>query len=134
MRRGTLFGLVLVLALVAASCGGDDEGGTLTIDGQSANDHGTKDVSGETSVEFEMDDFYFSPTVLQGTAGETITLEVVNEGENEHSLTSEGLGVDEEVESEGTATIEITFPESGQVEFHCKYHADKGMRGAVEVA
>lgn len=134
MRRWTLLGLMLVLALVAASCGGDDEDGTTTIDGQNANDHGTTDVSAETSVEFEMDDFYFSPTVLQGTAGETITLEVVNEGENEHSFTSEGLGVDEEVESEGTATIEITFPDSGQVEFHCKYHADQGMRGAVEVA
>jgi len=133
MRRGTLFGLVLVLGLVAASCGGGDEGGTITIDGQSANDHGSKDVSGETSVEFEMDDFYFNPTVLQGTAGETITLEVTNEGENEHSFTSDGLGVDEEVEAEGTTTIEITFPDSGQVEFHCKYHADKGMRGAVEV-
>ena len=133
MRRGVLLGMVLVLALVAASCGGD-EGGTITVDGQSANDHGTTDVSGETSVEFEMDDFYFSPTVLQGEAGQTITLEVANEGENEHSFTSDGLGVDEEVESEGTATIEITFPDSGQVEFHCKYHADKGMRGVVEVA
>ena len=134
MRRGTLFGLVLVLGLVAASCGGSDEGGTITIDGQSANDHGSKDVKGESSIEFEMDDFYFNPTVLQSTAGETITLEVTNEGENEHSFTSDGLGVDEEVEAGGTATIEITFPDSGQVEFHCKYHADKGMRGAVEVA
>ncbi len=99
MRRLTLLGLMLAFALVAASCGGDEGGGTITIDGQSANDHGTKDVSGESSIEFEMDDFYFNPTVLQGTAGETITLEVVNEGQNEHSFTSEGLEVDEEVES-----------------------------------
>jgi hypothetical protein len=75
----------------AASCGGDE--GTITIAGENANDHGTEDVSGESSIEFELDDVYFEPTVLQGEAGQTITLEAFNEG--------------------AEATIEITFPESG---------------------
>ena len=43
--------------------------------------HGTKDVSGETGkVEIEMYDDYFEPTILKGTPGQTVTLELKNEG------------------------------------------------------
>jgi plastocyanin len=134
MRRGTLVGLLLVLALVAASCGGDEEGGTTTIGGESANDHGSEDVSGESSIAFEMDDFYFEPTVLEGEAGATLTLEVENEGENTHTFTSDELGIDQEVEAGQEAEIDVTFPDSGQVMFFCRFHQDQGMRGALEVA
>ncbi len=134
MRRGALLGLMLVLALVAASCGGDDEGGTITIDGQNANDHGTKDVSGETSVEFEMDDFYFEP---HGAPGHRRRDHHARRGQRgpERALVHLGGARGGRGGRIGrTATIEITFPDSGQVDFHCKYHADQGMRGAVEVA
>ena len=134
MRRGTLLGLLLVLGLVAAACGGDDEGGSITIGGESANDHGSEDVSGESSLAFEMDDFYFEPTVLQGVAGQTLTLDVENEGENAHTFTSDELGVDQEVGPGEEAEIEVTFPDSGQVVFHCRFHESQGMVGALEVA
>ena len=71
-RIARSLGLVLVLALVATACsksGNESEGGTTTIAGQTANDHGTKDVSGESSVELEQDNFYFEPTILKGTPG-----------------------------------------------------------------
>jgi plastocyanin len=132
MRRGTVLGVLLILTLVAASCG--DEGGTITLDGQTANDHGTEDVSGESSLEFELDDFYFSPTVLQGEPGQTVTLEAFNEGEAAHTFTSEELGVDEQVDPEAEASIDITFPDSGQIVFVCRFHEGQGMRGALEVA
>ncbi|MGH2637131.1 MAG: cupredoxin domain-containing protein, partial [Actinomycetota bacterium] len=109
------------------------EGGTITLDGQTANDHGTEDVSGETSIEFELDNFYFQPTVVQGTAGQTLTLEAFNEGDAAHTVTSEELGIDEELEPGGEATIQVTFPESGQVVFVCRFHEGQGMRGALEV-
>lgn len=134
MRRGALIGVVLALAIVAASCGGDEEGGTITLGGESANDHGSEDVSAETSIAFEMDDFYFEPTVLQGTAGQTLTLEVENEGENAHTFTSDDLGVDQEVGPGEEAEIEVTFPDSGQVVFICRFHSGQGMRGALEVS
>jgi plastocyanin len=133
MRRATALCLGAVLAFAAASCGGDERG-TITIGGESANDHGSEDVSAESSIEFELDDFYFEPTVLQGEAGQTITLEALNEGDEAHTFTSDELGVDEELEPGAEASIEITFPESGQVVFECRFHAGQGMRGAVEVA
>lgn len=132
MGRGTVLGVLLILTLIAASCG--DEGGTITLDGEPANDHGTEDVSGESSLEFELDDFYFSPTVLQGEPGQTVTLEAFNEGEAAHTFTSEELGVDEQVDREAEASIDITFPDSGQIVFVCRFHEGQGMRGALEVA
>jgi plastocyanin len=132
MRRVVL-AAVVVLGIVAASCG-DDEGGVVQLGGADANDHGTEDVSGESAVEFELDDFYFEPTVLQGEAGQTLTLEAFNEGDAAHTFTSDELGVDEELEPGAETTIEITFPDSGQIVFECRFHAGQGMRGAIEVA
>jgi plastocyanin len=132
MRRAFVPAL-LVLVMVAASCGGD-EGGTITLGGENANDHGTEDVSGESSIEFELDDFYFEPTLLQGEAGQTLTLEAFNEGDEAHTFTSDELGVDEELQPGGETSIEVTFPDSGQVVFICRFHDSQGMRGALEVA
>lgn len=134
MRHRIVLGPLLVLALVAVACGGDEEGGTTMLGGERANDHGTEDVSGESSIAFELDDFYFEPTVLRGEAGQTLTLEAENEGENAHTFTSEELGVDEELQPGDETTIEVTFPDSGQVVFICRFHAGQGMRGAIEVA
>lgn len=134
MRRRIVPGM-LALALLAAACGGDEEeGGTITLGGENANDHGTEDVSGESSLEFELDDFYFEPTVLRGEAGQTLTLEAFNEGDETHSFTSDELGVDEELEPGAETSIEVTFPDSGQVVFICRFHDGQGMRGAIEVA
>jgi plastocyanin len=132
MRRATVLCLAALLGLAAASCGGDERG-TITIGGENANDHGTEDVSGEDSIEFELDDFYFEPTVLRGEAGQTITLEAFNEGDEAHTFTSDELGVDEELEPGAEASFEVTFPEDGRVVFECRLHADQGMRGALEL-
>jgi plastocyanin len=123
----------------ATACGGEEEeeeaaGGTTTVGGQEANDHGTEDAAGEDSIEFEMDDFYFEPTVLEGEAGQTLTLEAFNEGDEEHNVTIEDQGIDEDIEPDDEGEVEVTFPDSGTVVFFCKYHQDQGMRGALRVA
>jgi plastocyanin len=136
---------IVVLALVGlasivlvASCGGGDdessEGGTTTIGDVAANNHGAKDVSGESKVEVELDDDYFEPTVLEGTPGQRITLELENEGDNEHNLTIEELMIDQDVEAGDGAEVEVTFPDSGTLTFFCKYHRGQGMAGAFRVA
>ena len=128
MRRRLAVTLTMVLTL-AAACGGDE--GTIQIGGQNANDHGDEDVSGESSLEFELDDFYFEPTVLRGEAGQSLTLEACDEA---HTFTSDELGVDQELGPGEEASIDITFPDSGQVVFICRFHESQGMRGAIEVA
>jgi plastocyanin len=136
--RWALIACAVVLAAVsvflAASCGGDGSseggGGTTTVGGVEANDHGTKDVSGESMVEVELDDDYFSPTVLEGTPGQRLTLELKNEGSKEHNLTISELKIDQDIEGGETANVEVTLPESGTLSFFCKYHRAAGMAGA----
>ncbi len=140
MRRtgfARLFVLLAVLALVGAACGdgggeGGDEESTITIEGADANDHGSEQATGMSSIEFELDDFYFSPTVLEGEAGQTLTLEAFNEGAEPHTFTVEG-DVDEELRPEGRTEIDVTFPDSGVLVFECRFHAGQGMRGALSV-
>jgi plastocyanin len=137
---GTTAALVLVLAV--AGCGGygssddnGDEGGSTTIGGMTASLHGTKDVSGETGkVEIEMYDDYFEPTVLNGKPGQTITLELKNEGEKAHTLTISDKGIDQEVQPGDEAEADVTFPQSGELVFVCRFHENNGMIGALEVS
>jgi plastocyanin len=129
--------VVLVLALVATACGKSGNGGgggTTTIAGQKANDHGTKDVSGESSLELEQDNFYFSPTILKGNAGEKLTLELSNEGSALHNFSITDQGIDQDVPSGQKAEVTVTFPQSGTLVFFCKYHQTQGMVGALEVS
>ncbi len=130
MLRTRSVAIALAVGLLVAACGGDE--GTATIDGREANDHGTEDVAGEASIELEMDDFYFEPTVLQGEAGQVITLEAFNEGDATHNLSIADQGIDVDLEAGGETEIDVTFPESGTLVFECKYHANQGMIGALE--
>jgi len=138
VKRSVFIALASALGLVSivlvAGCGGEDgessEGGTTTIGDVVANEHGTKDVSGESKVELELDDDYFEPTVLEGKPGERVTLELKNEGGSEHNLTIDELKIDQDVEPGEEAEVEATFPESGTLTFFCKYHRDRGMAGA----
>ena len=136
LRLGSALGLSLVIALmiVAASCGGDEEGGTTTVGGQKANDHGSEDVSGENELDLELDDCYFSPTVLMGGAGKQLTLHLENEGSTEHNFSVSDQGIDQDVEEGEGADVTVTFPDSGTLVFFCKYHQNMGMRGALQVS
>jgi plastocyanin len=127
--------LISVAVLVAAGCGGGDggsssEGGSTTVAGLEANDHGTMDVSGKDEAKLELDDDYFEPTVLKGTPGQKLKLELENEGQSEHNLTSTDMSIDQDVEPGESAEVNITFPDSGTVSFFCKYHKSSGMAGA----
>ena len=138
-------GVAVSVLLLGAACRGTEAGGgsggagepqevgTIQIGGQSANDHGEVDVSGMTSVEVEVDDFYFEPTVLSGEAGQVLTVELTNEGDAPHTFTSDPLGIDVELQSGDRGEAEVTLPDSGAVMFLCRFHAGRGMRGALSV-
>jgi plastocyanin len=138
--RGVVVIATALSLLAAAGCGGygggskgSEEGTTTTIAGQQAESHGTKDVSGETGkVEIEMYDDYFEPTVLKGTPGQKVELELKNEGDNPHTLTISDQMVDKEIQPGDEGEVEVTFPQSGQLEFVCRFHESKGMVGALQ--
>jgi plastocyanin len=129
--------LAAVLALAVTACGGGgsnesaEEGGTTTVAGVAAANHGTKDASGMEELDVELDDDYFEPTVITGTAGQKLKLELENEGSAEHNFTLEAQNVDQDVDAGEKAEVMVTVPQSGQVSFYCKYHKQLGMAGAL---
>jgi len=133
--------LLASLAVVVAGCGSggstssgsaasSSSGTPVKLAGNTTN-KGTKDVSG-SSVDVELDDYYFSPTFLKGgTPGSTVTVHLKNEGKTAHTFTSTALGVDQTLNPDQTADVQVTLPQSGASEFHCKFHQQSnGMQGA----
>jgi len=145
MRRALMFAAMTLAVLAVAGCGGYGGGGSkasstsegsggggggkINAAGVQANDHGSKSASGETKV--ELDDYYFEPTVLKGSPGQKITLELENEGSAEHTFTVDAQGVDQELQPGDEAKVTVTIPKSGAISFYCKFHKDEGMAGAL---
>lgn len=124
MRKG-LLAVVLTVVLVAAGCGGDDDDAADVDTGNQA------DSGQETSVELEADDFYFEPEAVDARAGDTITIEVENEGDATHTFSVDALDIDEEIAPGDTAEIEVTVPDGGGVDFYCRFHEGRGMKGTI---
>jgi plastocyanin len=141
MRRAATAAFVGVLAVAAAGCGGyggkskgttsgsGSGGGQTVIAGVNANNHGSATVSDEEKV--ELDDFYFEPTVLKGKPGQRVTLELENEGKEEHNFSIDSQTIDKDLEAGEDAKVTVTIPKSGLVSFYCKYHKSMGMAGAL---
>jgi plastocyanin len=147
MTRLATAALLVLAAGVLAGCGSSSSsssgstesggssggGGKKVIAGVQANDHGTKAVEDSGKTEVELDDFYFSPTVLQGKPGEKVTLELKNEGQVEHTFTIDSQGVDKDLQPGDEGEVTVTIPKSGAISFYCKFHKGSGMAGALAV-
>jgi plastocyanin len=104
---------VLVAVAVPGCSGGDDE------------------VAGP---ELAARDFSFQPTEFLATAGQQVTINVVNRGTVAHNLSIPSIPVDLDFEVGKRGTVIFVPPnEPGGVEFFCKFHADQGMRGTFRV-
>ena len=123
MRKVVLVA-VLTVALVAAGCGGDDDDADVDSGSQSG-------TGGETSVVVSADDFAFDPATVDAEAGETLTLEIQNVGDAPHTFTVDELDIDEEIPSGESIEVEVTVPDSGGVDFYCRFHEGRGMKGAI---
>jgi plastocyanin len=111
-------GLVLLgAALVSAACGGSS-GGSVA-------------AGSASTVQMAMNNYAFSPSVLNGTPGQKQTIHLTNSSGTEHNFTLEDQKVNKDVESGKDADVTITFPSSGQLVFVCEYHAGKGMKGTL---
>jgi plastocyanin len=122
---------VSLVFLFVAACGGDngaDKAAPVALPGK-VNDHGTRELEGETTLEFEADDFYFGPTYIKAAAGSTVTLEIHNEGDAAHTFTIDGAGIDQEIGPDATVSVPVTVSAS-TVAFYCRFHRDGGMQGA----
>ena len=143
-RSVSVVGLVVPVMLIAAACSSGNSnatavkkstgaGTTVTVDGQKANDHGKKDVSGGGTDAVEVDDFYFNPTVFTGKAGDKLILTLSNDSKMLHNFSMPAQGIDRDIPAGGKVTVSVTFPASGTAVFFCKYHRSSGMLGGLQV-
>ncbi|MGQ0678413.1 MAG: cupredoxin domain-containing protein [Actinomycetota bacterium] len=99
----------------------------------SVNNQGVKDFSGvgnNIAVEFDINDFFFSPTFVKTLPGTNVTFSLTNNGQAEHTFTIGSLQVDHRVAPGGTLEAQLKLPDSGVVEFICTFHVQSGMKGA----
>ena len=96
------------------------------------NDHGTKSAQGKTSIELEVDSYYFEPTFVRGDPGQKLEVELKNDAASTtHNFTVTAQNVDTDIPAKGKATITITIPQAGVVGFFCKFHTGQGMNGEL---
>jgi plastocyanin len=117
-------------AVFVAGCGGGGSSQPVKLSGATTN-KGTKDLTG-TSIDLEQHDFFYNPTFIKGgTPGATITVHLKNTGTNPHNFTVQSQGINKDVDPGTTADVQITLPQSGATEFHCRFHQQSnGMQGA----
>jgi plastocyanin len=137
--------LFLAIGLVASACskkktettggssGGGGGGGQITIGSDKANNKGTASISGKEDFSVEVDSFYFEPTVLKGTAGQQIKLELENESSTLHNFTLADQKIDQDIQAGQKMEVTVKLPTSGFLEFFCKYHKASGMVGELSV-
>ncbi len=134
--------MAVLMSACSSSSGSDsssgsegDEGssGTITLNGQTANDHGAKDVSGGGEEEVEVDSFYFNPTVFTAHAGDKLTLTLSNESSTLHNFSLPDQNIDMDIPADDSITVTVVFPDSGTQVFFCKYHQSNGMAGGLKV-
>jgi plastocyanin len=82
-----------------------------------------------------MVDDAFQPKAITGKAGSTVKVELKNIGTHEHNFKIDSQkGADADVEPGKSATVTVTIPTSGSVQFYCEYHKGLGMVGRVKAA
>jgi plastocyanin len=135
---------ILAALLVAAACGGEEprrrvnrpqQPGTIEIGGEAARDHGMVTVtSPQQPLSVTAGEFYFEPTLLAGSPGLEIQVQVAAAAGTAHSFTLPEQQVDAEIAGSASAPITVRFPDSGIVRFYCRYHRDRGMVGGLVAA
>ena len=112
---------VVSLAVLLVACGGDDD------------DDGGSSSSGGGGTEVKMRDFSYDPKTMTARAGQAMTLELKNEGEQPHTFTIAGLVDSQRVEKGQSKTITFTPAQAGSLTFFCTVHGQATMSGTLTV-
>lgn len=118
----------------------DDQTAIVELGNLQVAYNGSADVSGEDSVLVRIggsraaadeDAFSFTPTFLEGTPGQRLTLEIENNSGERHNITVRDAGIDVDIPVRETVEVEVTIPASGGTLFYCKFHTLAGMNGQL---
>jgi plastocyanin len=118
---------VSLLLVASVACGDDDE---------DLEDGATPTQSPRPEAEeFELtaEDFSFTPDTIELGLGESLDINLNNDGDAAHTFTLDELHIDVEVPAGESVTVPLTASAEGEYNFYCKFHDAQGMVGALRV-
>jgi hypothetical protein len=75
---------------------------------------------------------YFAPTLLKGTAGQSLKLHIVNATPSLHNISVPGEGINVDIGTDGgTVDVVVTFPARGAIVYICRFHDLDGQAGEL---
>ena len=122
---------LVVLGACSAGSNAPKAGTRIGLGGQTVVNHGTIDVGGQTAADVRVSDYYFDPTVLSGSGGQSVTITIANGTRNVHNFSLPLQQIDQDVGPGQSVKVTVTFPANGQLVFFCKYHRARGMLGEL---
>lgn len=117
---------IFALSLLAAACGGEEDGGTQGEDPTETETESPAEDGGG-GADLTIVDFGFSPADLTVADGDTIT--VANIGDTSHTFTTDDEAIDETIGPGEEIEIEIAGVSSQ--DFRCDFHSQ--MQGTLTV-
>jgi plastocyanin len=107
----------------------------MTLGAKTYNNHGMASVQGMERMALTVDNFFFSPTFLQGAPGQKVRLQITNASGTMHNITMQSTPpIDTDIPAHGKVTVDATIPQSGVMQFYCEYHTGQGMNGQMLAA
>jgi plastocyanin len=149
MRSMKLFAAVLAVALWAVACSSSGSSGSgssgtgagssgsssqIKVGSDNANDHGQASAAGASSLSVQQGDFFFSPTVISGSAGQSLTIHLTNNGTAAHNFSIDSQHINVTLQPGQSKDVKVTFPSTGFTEFYCSFHRALGMVGEITVS
>jgi hypothetical protein len=109
-------------------------GSRVKVAGITANYHGSRNIVGDRVVTVVIEDGYFVPTVIKGSPGQKITLQIENKAKEPHMFAVDGRYIKLQVPPGQRWPIPLTLPQSGNLSFYSQAHWREGMAGVFNVS
>jgi len=130
-RTFKLVGFALAsVMLIATACSSNSS--SSSTGGSSGASQTTADATGKTDLPVSADDFFFNPNTIDGSASQSLTFTIKNDGTATHNFTLGSTDMGDILPGQ-TKTFQVSFPASGTVTFFCKFHQSQGMTGQLVV-
>jgi len=142
-RAAWLMGWGMALALVGVACGGNgssSSGGTpaTTSPGRGGGGYGygsspgaSPSGGGPAALTVSQINFRFNPSSFSVKQNDTIEVKDTNPT-TPHTFTVDGQNIDVSLNPGESLVVPINLP-PGTYQFHCRFHAFKGMKGSFTV-
>jgi plastocyanin len=133
-RRGWVIGVpFLVTVFVATACSSSSSSTGAGGAPSSSQSAAPVNVAGKSSTTMSAEDFFFTPSTLDGTADQKLTITLTNDGSVPHNFSIDDQSINVTLQPGQQKDIQVAFPQSGSVQFYCSFHRTSGMVGLLEV-